>query len=319
MKLIHHVTTEIRDVRRETDRVVVYELADPDDWELPPFTPGAHLDVFLGDRVVRQYSLCGSASERTRYRIAVQAEHDGRGGSTGIHARWSVGDVVPVSLPRNTFPLDPDAPRHVFVAGGIGITPFLPMMDALAGAGADFRLHYATRTPEDTPFRDLLAAPPFADRVSLHHSRTARPNRLDVAALVSGLSPEDAIYACGPRALIEAVFAQARAAGLENVRAEQFTTDERIVPHGEAAYTVELARSGRTVEVLPGQAMIDAIREAGVEIDSSCQAGVCTSCKTRYLSGTPIHKDLVMSAEDRRSYITPCVSTIAGTHLVLDL
>ncbi|MEX2374198.1 MAG: PDR/VanB family oxidoreductase [Dehalococcoidia bacterium] len=319
MKLIHHVTTEIRAVRRETDRVVIYELADPDDWDLPPFTPGAHLDVFLDDKTVRQYSLCGSARETKRYRIAVLAETDGRGGSLAIHGGWKKGDIVPVSIPRNNFPLDPDAPRHVFIAGGIGITPFVPMMDAVVAEGGEFRLHYATRTPRETPFRNVLETEPYRRHITFHHSRSDPATRLDIPALLQHLSADDAIYVCGPKGLIEEVLQHSRAAGFVNVRAEQFTPDERIVPRGEAAYTVELARSGRTVEVLPGQSMIEAIRAAGVEIDSSCQAGVCTSCKTRYLAGAPIHRDLVMSPEDRREFVTPCVSSVAGTHLVLDL
>ncbi len=157
-QLNHHVTTVVRRITPETDRVRVYELSDPDDWDLPPFTPGAHIDVHLPNQMVRQYSLTGSPDDRKHYAIAVQLEPRGRGGSASMHRDVNLGDILPVSLPRNNFPLAVNAEHHLFIAGGIGITPFVPMIEALVHAKASFELHYCTREPGMTPFKGRLDA-----------------------------------------------------------------------------------------------------------------------------------------------------------------
>ncbi|GGB54798.1 iron-sulfur protein [Tistrella bauzanensis] len=332
MKLIHHVTTTVVDIRRETPRITVYELADPDGWDLPPFTPGSHIDVFLDDRTARQYSLCGPGSRPDRYRIAVQREDAGRGGSRAIHEGWTLGTIVPVSLPRNTFHMGDGhmgdgAAHRILVAGGIGITPIIAMAEALAGSGARFELHYAARSPEEAAFRDALENGPFSDRVTFHYSNGhdgkgnggKRAGRLDLPGLLAAAAPGTHTYICGPKPMIDEARDVAEATGRDDIHLEQFGAHATITPGAETAYVVDLARSGGSVEVAVGQTMLDALRQAGVEIEASCHAGVCTSCKTRYLAGSPLHKDLVMSPADRREFVTPCVSEVMGARIVLDL
>lgn len=319
IKLNHHVTTIVRSVKRETDRVLVYELADPDDWELPPFTPGAHIDVHLTNGSVRQYSLCGDPAERNRYRIAVQREAAGRGGSAHLQDSVSTGDIVPVSLPRNHFPLAPNARHHVMIAAGIGVTPFLSMVSVAARSGASFELHYCTRTPEETPFRAELA--PLSERglVRFYHSNGLGSGRLDIGALIGAASPDAHVYCCGPERMIEAVKTAASERPADTLHFEHFGPNGMAADPGGEGFDVELARSKRVIRIPAGQTILAGLREAGLEIDASCEGGVCTTCKTRYLAGVPIHRDLVMKAEERREFIMPCVSGCASERLVLDL
>lgn len=315
-KLIHRVTTVVRRIRPVADDVLSFELADPDDWELPPFTAGAHIDVHLPNGAVRQYSLHGDPAEANRYRIAVKREAAGRGGSACLHRDVAEGSILPVSLPRNHFPLAA-APHHVLIAGGIGITPFLSMIPALAASGAGFELHYCTRTPAATPFLEQLAPLAASGRVRHHFSRGDTSARLDIAALIARLPPDAHVYCCGPAAMIQAVRDAAGPRLADRLHAELFGQPDG--PADDGGFTVELARSGRSIAVPKGQTMLAALREAGIEIDASCEAGICLDCKTRYLAGTPVHRDLALRAADRADFVTPCVSGCAGPGLVLDL
>lgn len=313
----HHVTTIVRSMVRETDRVIHYELADPDNWELPPFTAGAHVDVRLENGMVRQYSLCGDPAVRNRYHIAVQAEPRGRGGSLALQAQLDVGSVLALSLPRNHFPLVQDASRHVLIAGGIGITPFLSMLPVLNRQGARFDLHYCTRTPAETAFLQRLAPLTGGGGVRIHHDRTASPNPLDVAALLDRPVAGEHVYCCGPAGLINAVLQATRDRDPASVHVEQFGGAPRTA--GGTAYSLELARSGRTIPVPPDQTMLEALRAAGVDLPSSCEAGVCGVCRTGWLAGAPAHRDLIMKPHERATHLMPCVSGCAGGTLVLDL
>jgi ferredoxin-NADP reductase len=317
LKLHHHVTTVVRSMHRETERITAYELADPDDWDLPPFTPGAHLDVRLANQLVRTYSLCGDPSERNRYHIAVQREEQGRGGSRELHRQLKIGAILPVSLPRNHFPLATGASRHVMIAGGIGITPFLPMMSELRRRGERYILHYGAKTPDAMAFRDRLAHGASDDPIHLYYSRSADGRRLSLAQILQSIEVGEHVYCCGPSGLVAEVLERTSGRDPDTVHIERFGPGPRIA--AEQGLTVELQRGARRVEVPPGETILEALRNAGVAIDSSCEAGVCMSCKVRYLAGTPIHRDLVLSAEERRQFMLPCVSGCSSQHLVLDL
>lgn len=311
IKLIHHVTMVVRSVRRENDRVSVYELADPDDWDLPPFTAGAHVDLRSRDGLIRQYSLCGDPADTNRYFVAIQREDEGRGGSRAFHAELDVGSIVPLSLPRNNFGLA-DARHHVLIAGGIGITPLLAMVHSLVAAEASFELHYCVRSVADAPFRDtLLALAP--SRIFFYEAGS----RLDVGELIGRhLAPDTHVYCCGPLGLIEEVLAKAEVKAPDTVHAELFGGAKS---GGDPAYIVQVASTGDLVEVGSHQSMLEALRGAGYEIPSSCEAGACLECKLRYFAGAPVHRDLVMSSEIRKEFITPCVSGCAGGSITLDL
>lgn len=318
-RLNHHVTTVVRRITPETDRVRVYELSDPDDWDLPPFTPGAHIDVHLPNQMVRQYSLIGSAEDRKHYFIAVQLEISGRGGSASMHRDVHLNDILSVSLPRNNFPLAADAGHHLFIAGGIGITPFLPMIETLAHAKASFELHYCTRDSGMTPFMGRLDAVSSAGTIKYYHDGGIPSRGLNVAALLQPERSGEHVYCCGPEALMVDVAKAAAGRPNGTTHFEFFGARQAIGGTNPVAYEVKLANSGKVVVVAPGQTMLAALRAAGVEIDASCEGGVCMTCRTRYVSGVPLHRDLVMSSDERREFITPCVSCSAGPLLILDL
>lgn len=313
-KLIHHVTTMVTRLWDACEGVRVLELADPDGWELPPFTAGAHIDVHLPSGKLRQYSLCGDPACRNRYLIAVNHHEDGRGGSSEIHRDIVEGTILPVSLPRNLFPLAA-APRHVMIAGGIGITPFLSMIYELEHSGQAFELYFSTRTPEKTPFLDELAPLVQAGRAHLYHSRAVPVSRIDLRQILEAVTPDAHVYCCGPAALMEDVRLIAGEAIGDRLHLEAFGG----FAGSETEFQVQLANSGRVIEVPKGQTILNALRSANVDIPASCEAGVCLECKTRYLEGAPIHKDLTLGIEGRKTFLTPCVSGSAGPKLVLDL
>ncbi len=314
IKLIHHVTTVVVNAHNETDRVRVLTLEDPDKWDLPPFTPGAHVDIRLSNGMVRQYSLCGNPRDRKQYRIAIQREIAGRGGSAFVHDHVPVGSILSLSLPRNHFPPASDASRHILIAGGIGITPFLPMIMHFDARGTPWELHYCTRTADETAFLNQLKE---LSSCRVYHDGGDPARGLDIGSLLARQDEGDHVYCCGPGGLIEAVRRAAAHWPEDTVHFEYFGS-AACGPTG-TDYEVELGRSGVVVPVVRGQSMLVALRAAGVEVEASCEAGVCLACKTPYLSGTPVHRDLIMTSDDRQSYITPCVSGCAGGRIVLDI
>lgn len=265
---------------------------------LPAWTPGAHVDVELRDGLVRQYSLCGSPSE---WRVAVLREPAGRGGSAYVHDNLTVGDRIRVSLPRNTFPLEP-ASRYLFVAGGIGITPLLPMIAAVAAQGADWRLRYGGRAWESMAFLPELAK--YGDRVC------ARPDLIDLSEVDSGVE----VYCCGPEPLLAAVEARCDP---ERLHVERFAPK----PVDGEQFEVELAQSGDVLTVPADRSILSVLLDAGVQVLSSCQEGTCGTCETDVLAGTPEHHDTLLTEEERAAGETMmiCVSRSAGGRLVLDL
>jgi ferredoxin-NADP reductase len=313
----HRVTTVVRNIRQENSEIATFCLMDPDGWPLPPFEAGAHIDVHLPNGAVRQYSLCGDPADATRYRIAVKKEAAGRGGSILLHERVRVGDTLLVSLPRNHFGLAPRGHRNIFIAGGIGLTPITSMVEELRRRGDVFHLHACMKSRLDMPFRDWLEPLEQHGLATIHTTRDESSRRLEIEPLLRTL-PEDAhIYCCGPAGMIEAVLAATASRPPDNIHFEHFGAAR--IPPGSEAFTLELARSKRAIPVAAGMTILEALRESGVEIEASCEGGVCLTCKTRYLEGTPIHRDLVMKPTDRREFMTPCVSSCATKTLVLDL
>lgn len=311
-KPFHRLTTVVREVADAGPGVRAFVLADPDGWELPRFEAGAHVDVHLPSGRVRQYSLASDPERSDRWRIAVKREDAGRGGSAELHETVRVGSALPLSLPRNNFPLV-HAGRHLLIAGGIGITPFLSMIPVLQRAGAQFDLHYCSRESVRAPF--IAEFRHLAGKALSLHVSSGPGGRLDVAPLLRNLDAHTHVYCCGPASLIETVAAAGAHLG-NRLHVEWFGAPANGV---DPDFEVELARSGRVIPVPRGQNVLSALREAGVEIDSSCEGGACLECKTRVLSGTPAHRDLTMNAAERREFFTPCVSGSAGGKLVLDL
>jgi len=293
--------------------VVSFVLKDPDGWELPPFRPGAHIDLYLSNGLIRTYSLVNDPGVNDRYVIAVKLEPGGRGGSRFLHEAVKAGDELGVGLPRGGLTLGPE--RQIFVAGGIGVTPFLSAAGALLRAGRDdFRLHVIARgTP---PLADLLAPLVKAGRAELHDTVTGP--RPALARLLSGEGPH-AASCCGPESLLED-FEAATSGWTEHlVHLERFIPPPLVAPPEARPYTLVLARSGAEIQMEAGASMLNALTAYGIPIPSSCCGGICGLCEVNWLEGTPLHRDRALSPEARRNTLLACVALSASPRLVVDL
>jgi ferredoxin-NADP reductase len=302
----------------EADGVVALTLSAPAGVELPPWEPGAHIELRLPSGLLRQYSLCGDPRDRDRYVVAVRLETESRGGSAEIHGTALIGRELVVNAVRNRFPLRP-ADEYLLIAGGIGVTPLLPMAAALAAQGARWSAVYCGRGAETMPFRDSLVAV-GGDRVRIVDTATeARP---DVKEAVHRLGPGGVVYCCGPNSLLDSVTEACEAAGVD-CETEHFGAAEPDPGAGDDDDVVELElrQSGLNVTVDPETTLLQAIRDAGVDIDSDCEEGYCGTCETGVLDGVPDHRDVVLSKTERAAgrTIMPCVSRACGRKLVLDL
>jgi vanillate O-demethylase ferredoxin subunit len=302
--------------------VASFELVAPDGGPLPAFTAGAHIDVHVPGGKVRQYSLCNDPAERDRYIIAVLDVPDSRGGSRAMHELVHAGATLTISAPKNHFELAPHARRSLLLAGGIGVTPILCMAESLQRAGADFALHYCSRSPARTAFRRRILQSPFADRAQFHFDDGADDQKLDLAALLKHPEPGTHLYVCGPRGFMDAVLATARARGWPGAQLhyEFFAAD--VGPRdSDGSFEVRLARSARSLRVARDQTVVEAVAAAGVAIPTSCEQGVCGTCLTRVLDGQPDHRDMYLTDEEqqRNDCFLPCCSRAKSATLVLDL
>ncbi|MFE7464153.1 PDR/VanB family oxidoreductase [Streptomyces sp. NPDC057499] len=280
---------------------------------LPAWQPGAHLDVLLPSGLVRQYSLCGDPADPDTYTIATRLVEGGRGGSREVHERLREGEEVEVREPRNRFPLT-EAPAYLFVAGGIGITPVLPMLRALAASGADWRLLYGGRSRASMPFLDEIGRlDADGGRVTVVAEDEA--GRPDIAAALTDTAPGTAVYCCGPEPLMDAVAAALPPGRILHL--ERFTASG---PSADAtAFEVELRRSGRTVQVPADRSVLAAVREEVPYVSYSCEQGFCGTCRQRVVEGEADHRDELLTESERADTMLICVSRCRGPRLVLDL
>ncbi|WP_312867771.1 PDR/VanB family oxidoreductase [Amycolatopsis pithecellobii] len=293
---------------REAEGVVSFELSGDD---LPSWSPGAHVDVGIGPGLVRQYSLCGAPGDRGRWRIAVLREETGRGGSRRLHDVIMPGDTLLVGQPRNNFPLEP-APGYVFVAGGIGITPLLPMIAEAERLGAEWTLYYGGRHRARMAFTDELAR--HGERVRVLPEDEC--GLLPLADIVAG--SDHPVYCCGPEPLLAAA---ERVCPPRRLRLERFHPREITVTGRERESEVVASISGQTITVAPGESILDALDSAGVPMPSSCREGTCGTCETAVLEGEVEHRDSVLSDAERAAGKTMmvCVSRARSARLVLDV
>jgi len=305
----------------EAQDICSFELVATDGGELPPFSAGAHIDVHLDGGLVRPYSLCNDPCDTHRYLIAVLREHTSRGGSAAMHALRE-GQEIDISEPRNHFTLVRDAQVHLLLAGGIGITPILAMAEQLVAEGAAFALHYCTRSSDRTAFAQRIRASAFAPKVWLHHDDGPAAQKLDIAALVAAPQPSMHLYVCGPTGFMDAVLSAARSAGwAESTLHREYFTGTATKTDSDGAFDVQLASSGVLVHVAADQSVVAALAAAGVQVPVSCEQGVCGTCVTRVLDGTPEHRDLFLTEAEhaRGDCFTPCCSRARSPRLVLDL
>lgn len=304
----------------EAAGICSYELVRLDGGTLPPFEAGAHIDVHVGDRQVRQYSLCNAPHETHRYLIGVLRDAGSRGGSVAMHDAVHAGSVLTISAPRNHFPLV-EAARTLLIAGGIGVTPILAMAEALASKGAAFEMHYCARSPEHAAFRDRLAASHFSRHVHFHYDNGDAAQQLDLPALLA--APSDVhLYVCGPAGFIDYVLASARAQGWPDAQLHVEYFGRAVVDTtGDQPFDVKLASSGRVLTVPAGRSVIQVLAEQGIDLPYSCEEGVCGTCLTRVLDGVPDHRDLYLSDEEHAAndQFTPCCSRARTGLLVLDI
>ena len=298
-------------------RVISLELRDEKVSELPAFDPGAHVEVViphLGGPLVRHDSLVSDPAERRSYTIAVLRADDSRGGSDFLHDHVRVGDSLTVSEPRNEFPLRPGAEHVVLLAGGIGITALLGMARHLVSTGRSFELHYAARTPEELVFRRELEAM----RLPQCHYHAPGRASLDLVDLLGHAPPVTHVYVCGPRGLIEATRDAARRLKWDEgrVHRESFGPSAN---RGDGKLRVRLAQSGIDLDVAPGTTLLDALVLAGAFLAYDCRRGECGSCAVRVLEGRPVHRDVCLSDEARRTLLCTCVSWAEGAELTLDV
>ncbi|ULN49144.1 PDR/VanB family oxidoreductase [Mycolicibacterium goodii] len=306
----------VRQLRWEADGVVSVHLQPTAGGLLPPWSPGAHIDLVLPTGIQRQYSLCGPVGERSYYRIGVRRERAGRGGSEYVHAFLRPGQRLTLAGPRNTFELQ-RADSYVFVAGGIGITPILPMIHQAASWGLDWKLLYGGHTAASMPFLDELRE--HGSRVSFYPADA--DGRIPLTEHFAQVRPGVKIYACGPPAMLAALKDAVSHWPSDSLQLERFKPRARKRPADDKPVEVVCAASGTTVTVAEDQSVLTALEASGINVPSSCRSGVCGACETRVLEGVPDHRDDILSESERaandRMYV--CVSRAQTPRLVLDV
>jgi ferredoxin-NADP reductase len=305
----------------EADGVLSVELVSCDGGELPPWEPGAHIDLDLFPGVSRQYSLCGDPADRRSYQVAVLQEPESRGGSRYVHETLRPGSEVGLQGLRNHFPLV-DAPGYLFIAGGVGITPLLPMLEAAQASSRRWRLLYAGRSRRGMTFLDRLAR--HDDRVRL--APRDEGERLDLQAWFTHLRnrvPDAHVYCCGPDRLLDEV-ERLGAKHAVPVHLERFKAPQAL-PHPDtraaSSFKVELARTGRVFEVTEEQSVLDRLIDEGVDLVNDCREGLCGTCLVPVLAGELDHRDYVLTDRERlaANQMMVCVSRCSSDRLVLDL
>jgi ferredoxin-NADP reductase len=334
----------VRAMRLAADDVLAIRLERPDAGELPAWTPGAHLDVRFGNGIERQYSLCSDPADRTGWEIAVLREQVSRGGSRFVHDALRPGQLVVTSHPLNTFELvDPADATHamgtadatgtagaspasdpegapgetLFIAGGIGITPLLPMVAATAATDRPWRLAYLGRSRRRMAYADspLLAGPEATLVAADEHPR------IDLAAWIGTPTAATRIYACGPQRLLDQLEEMSAAWPKGTLRVERFQPKNFADLGDGDAFEVEARRSGLRVTVDAGCSILEMLEQAGIPVPSSCLEGVCGTCETPIIDGEAEHRDSILSPDEQEANETMmvCVSRSKTPSLVLDL
>jgi ferredoxin-NADP reductase len=296
--------------------IVALELTRPSGEELPAWTPGAHIDLVLADDLERQFSLCGDPADAGRWRIAVLRESEGRGGSAFVHDRLAVGDRVRARGPRNHFPLEL-AEEYLFIAGGIGITPLLPMIARAELDGIAWRLAYGGRRAASMAFVDEL--PAAGDRIALWPQDEV--GLIDLEGLLVEPRPGCRIYCCGPEPLLQAVDGLVAAWPPHSLQTERFSPKAHALEGAASSFVVRLDYSDLEVTVGPTQSIVEAVEAVGVDVMTSCREGTCGTCETTVLDGLPDHRDSILSDDDHAANDTMmiCCSRSFSPVLVLDL
>lgn len=311
----------VAEVLEETSNIKSFRLQRTDGGAFDPYSAGAHIDIVGPTAVVRQYSLCSRPDESDDYVVAVKLEPESRGGSAALHSRVEVGQELEISAPRNLLSVAQDADRHVLVAAGIGVTPMISIAYHLHRTGKEFELHYFARSRDEAAFCNLLSEESgFGERVHFHFGlkREDQPSALDTA--FTGLSPASHVYSCGPEGFMERVQEHASAViPEENVHIEHFQAGTPIDTGSDTMFEVEL--EGEVYDVPVGKSIVQVLADNDVEVDTTCQEGICGTCIMGVISGVPDHRDQCMSSSEKKAndQIAACVSRAKSSRLVLEL
>lgn len=322
MANVDWLTLKVAKITTEAEDIKSFELINPAGGSLPAFEPGAHVDVNAPGGIPRQYSLSNDPAETDRYVIGVLREPAGRGGSAAMHDKVSEGDTLEITSPINNFPLSSVAKKHLLIAGGIGITPMLAMARYLERTGANWEMHYCTRTAEKTAFRDLLSAPPFADKVTFHHDGGDPAKGVDLKALLGRHEDGVHVYCCGPGGLMNAVQANTEHWPSGTAHFEFFSVDGDTGPReDDESFEVEVASTGKVYVIPADKSIIDVLNDDGLNIPFMCSEGICGTCITDVLEGEPDHRDMVLDDDEKESgeLITVCCSRAKSKRLKLDI
>ncbi len=313
------ISVRVAERREEAEGIVGLVLAPLPGASLPPYEPGAHIDLKMPNGMIRQYSLCGQVDDTTVYELGILLETAGRGGSRHVHEEVKVGDVLEISAPRNLFALVPGEPALLF-AGGIGITPIIAMADHLARSGTPYALHYCARTHARIAFRERIAHSHAPHHVHYHFDDVPQ-TRLDMARVLAEADPQAHLYACGPAGFMDFVIGAARAAGWPEARLHVEHFSAPAVQDTGDAFEIEIAGTGQIVPVASGQSAATALAEAGIEVPLSCEQGICGTCLTTVLAGVPDHRDMYLSAAEQAANdcFTPCCSRARTPRLVIEI
>lgn len=307
----------------ETPNVLGVELRAPDGAPLPAFEAGAHINLLLPNGLARQYSLANDPNDRDRYQLGILKEPNGRGGSSWIHENLKVDGVVDILSPQNHFPVPKGAERYLLIAGGIGITPLLAMIETFRHGNLPFRLFYCTRGPEDVAFRARLSSPEIADNVTFVHDGGDPAKGLNLKALLAEHEAGTHICCCGPAGLMSAVQSASSHWPSGTVHFEWFAADQgaskRVAEN--KAFTVRIARTGQDIVVPADMSLLDVLSEHGFDIESVCREGVCGTCIVDVKEGEIDHRDFVLDESERAANdcMAVCCSRAKSELLLLDL
>jgi phthalate 4,5-dioxygenase reductase component len=299
------------------DGIHLLEFRDTGGKPLPEFSAGAHITIRTPSGTLRKYSLCNDPAERDRYAVAIKREVNGRGGSINLIDGVKAGDELMVAPPINDFELPQRATDFLFIAGGIGVTPFMAMIREAQAAGKRFRLFYCSRSPETTAFIDELSAPEFKDSVVIHFDHGDPARSLDLKPILAERKNREHLYCCGPRPLMEAVRTLTDHWSSAAVHFEAFS-DAETHKATDKAFKVKLAKSGDVIDVPVTKTILEAMREHGLEVPSSCETGTCGTCRTKLLEGEADHRDLCLAEHEKADAIMICVSRARSDEITID-
>ena len=313
--LIDVVLRDVENAARDTN---VYTFRRPDGGKLPPYMAGAHIDIHLPNGLIRQFSLLNPSADPDSYVVAIKLDAASRGGSRYIFDELKVGDALQIGAPRNNFPLAENAEHVVLFAGGIGITPIWCMAQELTAQNRSWELYYSCRSRADMAFLSTIEKV-GPDRAHLHFDDEAKGQFLDLAGAIAKAPANAHFYCCGPNPMLTAFEAAAASRPKPNVHVEYFTPKAEAATSG--GFWVELARSGEEYYIPEGKKILEVLYEAGIDVDYSCELGICGECVTRVISGIPEHRDSVLSEEEQAANdkVMICCAGCKSERLVLDM